>query len=242
MSSLKIGIVEDDMLIAESIVIALENIGYIPSEPASNFADAQKMIKSELPDLLLLDVMLGEGKDGIEVAEWVNKEIGIPFIFLTGNSDKATIERAKKVNPAAYLVKPFDEEGLYSSIEIAFNSFNLGKESKTQTPKPTVRNFVFVKKGEIFFKVESKEILFLVTDNVYITITTSDKQYLVRSKLQDFIDGFPHDTFIQTHRSYAININHLQAIDTDNLIVGGIEIPIQKAYRQELLEKFQSYK
>ncbi|HXH19309.1 MAG TPA: response regulator, partial [Chitinophagales bacterium] len=124
MKHLNIGIVEDDLLIAESLVMALKQIGYHPILPVRSYHDALKMIEAESPELLILDITLEGKQDGIELGTKVNKDYGIPFIFLTAYSDVATIERAKKANPYAYLVKPFNENDLFSSIEIAFNNYN----------------------------------------------------------------------------------------------------------------------
>jgi DNA-binding response OmpR family regulator len=72
--------------------------------------------------MLLLDINLNDTKDGIDLAEKINELFQLPFIFLTANSDSATIERAKKVKPNAYLVKPFNKDELYAAIEIVFNN------------------------------------------------------------------------------------------------------------------------
>src|SRR5690348_12950127 len=106
-AEIKIGIVEDELIIAEKIKLLLEGMGYLICEPVSSYDEALAMIEKEKPDMLLLDINLNDKKDGIDLAEQVNRQHRIPFIFLTANSDRATIERAKKVNPNAYLVKPF---------------------------------------------------------------------------------------------------------------------------------------
>jgi DNA-binding response OmpR family regulator len=116
---IKIGIVEDELLIAEKVKIILTDIGYKVCEPVSNYDAALEMIKAEKPDFLLLDVNLGKEKDGIDIARVINEQFFLPFIFLTANSDKLTIDRAKEVRPYAYLVKPFTKEELFAAIEIA---------------------------------------------------------------------------------------------------------------------------
>lgn len=87
-----------------------------------------EIIPRQKPDILLLDIQLSGNKDGIDVAEKVNKDFNIPFIFLTANSDVATVERAKNVSPHAYLVKPFRKNELFTSIELCLH--NLSHSSK----------------------------------------------------------------------------------------------------------------
>src|SRR5664279_6566958 len=123
MSVLKIGIVEDELVIARTIVSTLDELGYSHGGPAINYTEAMEMLVNDKPDLLLLDIQLSGRKDGIDVAQKINELYQLPFIFLTANSDAETIDRAKKVKPHAYIVKPFTKEELFAAIEIAFSNF-----------------------------------------------------------------------------------------------------------------------
>ena len=107
MSKIKIGIVEDEMLIALGISEALKELGYDVTEVANSYTEALEMIVNEKPDILLLDIQLSGHKDGIDLAWKIKNDFQIPFIFLTANADLATVERAKNVSPQAYLIKPF---------------------------------------------------------------------------------------------------------------------------------------
>src|SRR5438045_190655 len=102
MSLLKIGIVEDELIIARTILSTLDELGYLHCGPAISYTEALEMLDNNKPDLLLLDIQLSGKKDGIDVAETVNDVHRIPFIFLTANTDPETIDRAKRVNPHAY--------------------------------------------------------------------------------------------------------------------------------------------
>src|SRR4051812_29579950 len=118
MAKTKICIVEDEILIAMDIASTLRELGYDVTEIASNYTTAIEIIEAEKPDLILLDIQLDGHKDGIDLAWKVKKEYDIPFIFLTANSDAATLEKAKPVNAQGYLVKPFRGTDLHTSIEI----------------------------------------------------------------------------------------------------------------------------
>lgn len=129
MTPLKIGIVEDDLIVGKSIFALLKKVGYQPIPAVRDYKAALQMIQREMPELLLLDIGLDGNEDGIELAQTINDEYGIPFIFLTANSTPDFIERAKKVNPSAYLLKPFKEADLFNSIEIAFSNFNRSRKN-----------------------------------------------------------------------------------------------------------------
>ena len=124
MNKVKVGVVEDELIIAYNIIDALEELGYSSVGPVTNFTEGIELIKNEQPDILLLDIILSGNKDGIDLAWHIKENYNIPFIFLTSHADKSTVDRAKLVDPPAYLVKPFNKDELYSAIEIALFNFS----------------------------------------------------------------------------------------------------------------------
>jgi len=237
MAKIKVGIVEDDMLIADGIVHALTQLGYDSAEPAISYTDALLMIEKEQPDILLLDIQLSGKKDGIDLAWKIKEDYNIPFIFLTANADAATVARAKKVTPPAYLVKPFNKDELYSSIEICLYNYAQGTPSGKPAEKENyfVKDSLFIKQGSQFVKVRIEDIMYLESDNVYIHLYTQQQKLLVRSTLQQYIELIGAGNFFRVHRSYAININYIDSITADSVLIKGAEIPIGKAYRDQLL-------
>lgn len=119
MSGIKVLIVEDEPLIAKNIGMYLNNNDFEVSAIAYDSDEALHQLKKQTPDLAILDINLESEKDGIEIAGYINQHCFIPFLYLTSYSDKDTIERAKKTNPAGFIVKPFNEKTLYATIEIA---------------------------------------------------------------------------------------------------------------------------
>lgn len=123
MSAIRVLIVEDEPLIAENIAMYLNNNDFTVSGIAYDEEEAFSELKNNPPDAVLLDVNLESQKDGIDIAEFIVQNNRIPFIFLTSYSDKTILERAKKTNPAGYIVKPFNEQTLYTTLEIALANF-----------------------------------------------------------------------------------------------------------------------
>lgn len=237
MAGIKVGIVEDEMLIGEGIAQALTQLGYIPTEPAISYTEALEMISREQPDILLIDIQLSGKKDGIDLAWKIREDYNVPFIFLTANSDTNTVERAKKLCPPAYLVKPFNKDELYTSIEICLHNFSMGQGKKEPLEEGNylIKESLFIKQGHSFHKIKVEDILYLESDNVYVYVHTKQNKLLVRTKLQQYIDLIGSKHFFRVHRSFAININHIETINTENVFINGREIPIGKIYRDELL-------
>jgi len=122
MSGIKVLIVEDEPLIAKNIGMYLNNNDYEVSAIAYDSDEAMHQLKRQPPDFAILDINLESGKDGIDIAEYINQNNFIPFVYLTSYSDKDTLDRAKKTNPAGFIVKPFNEKTLYATIEIALSN------------------------------------------------------------------------------------------------------------------------
>lgn len=239
MALLKIGVVEDELVIARTILGTLDELGYEHCGPAISYTEALEMLADNKPDLLLLDIQLSGKKDGIDVALLVNKLYQIPFIFLTANSDPETIERAKKVKPHAYIVKPFSKEELFAAIEIAFSNFtgNLLTSKPEEVTSFGSKDFLFVKDGYVFRKIFFNEIVYLESDANYVTVhLQSDKKVLVRSTINDFISQINQKIFIRVHRSYSVNINKIEDIFPTEISIGGLRIPIGKSYKETLFK------
>ena len=128
MSSIKALIIEDEPLIAEDIRDYLSSMDYQPMDVAYSKEQALRFLDKYDLDIVLLDINLGGKTDGIEIAKIINKKYKIPFVYLTSYSDRTTLEMAKITHPWGYLVKPFQEHDLYTTLEIAI--FNFSKSIK----------------------------------------------------------------------------------------------------------------
>lgn len=242
MENLKIGVVEDEFIIAATIRNTLIKLGYTVPPPVGTYTMALEMIEREKPDLLLLDIQLSGSKDGIDLAWKVKEDYNIPFIFLTANADPATIEKAKKVCPPAYLVKPFVKEDLYAAIEICI--YNSRRDSQPavekENPNYVLQDALFVKENNCFHKILFKDILYLESERVYINIhTASKKTYLIRASMQDYLRLFDPNIFYRIHRSYVVNLEQVDGIKDRQVMIKGHEVPISRTFRDELLSKLK---
>jgi DNA-binding NarL/FixJ family response regulator len=121
MTTKRIMVVEDDVIIASLIESRLKKIGYAVSGMYDSGEDAIAGAAEQKPDLVLMDIRLRGEIDGIDAASEINSCLGIPCIFLTSYSDRDTIERAKTIKPEGFILKPFTDDALRSTIEIAFS-------------------------------------------------------------------------------------------------------------------------
>jgi len=237
MQSIKIAIVEDEFLIAASLQSSLTSLGYQVIKPAGSFDEAVTILKTESPDLVFLDIQLKGEKDGVDLAFLINEKYKIPFIFLTANSDQLTVNRAKESHPSAFLIKPFQKQELFASIEVALFTFRNRLLADSKQTKIEPSDSLFIKDGYFFHKVRFDEILYLESDDVYVNVVTIEgKKILVRSSLkQYFSENFENRNFFRIGRSHIINLKHLDGIDPSYVLVKGQKLPLGRNYREELL-------
>jgi PAS domain S-box-containing protein len=117
--SYRIFVVEDEALIVMELRDRLETLGYVVCGHAARADAALKSIPEQKPDLVILDVNLGPGPSGIDVAERLQGSYDVPLLYLSAYADDALIARVAKTHPAAYLTKPFDPRLLRAHIQLA---------------------------------------------------------------------------------------------------------------------------
>ena len=236
MDQIKIGVVEDEILIADAICDTLGSLGYLVAGPVISYTDALEMIEEDRPDMLLLDIQLAGRADGIDLAAYVNNHYNIPYIFLTANSDKATVSRATSVQPYAFLVKPFTANELFAAIEIAMANYNARHESATDSFRSSSSSFVFIKHNNAYHKLLLENILYVQSVENYVVIVSVDTRYIVRTTFQQFLKQFTPQQLYRLHRSYAVNPMHIDVVDAAEVVVKGNKVPMHKAERGKLIE------
>lgn len=112
-------IVDDDYTTATVMKLYLENFGYGVAAIATTGNEAIEKAKTLKPDLVLMDIRLGKGLDGIDAADVISKRMNIPVIYVTAHADEDTLERAKLTNPVGFINKPVRETDLHTTIEFA---------------------------------------------------------------------------------------------------------------------------
>jgi len=119
MNNSRILVVEDEPIVALDLQRRLENMGYHVPAVAASGEEALASADLAAPDLVLMDINLEGEMDGVETAERIRTHHRVPGIYLTAYSNDQTLERAKVTEPYGYLLKPFDERELQTTIEIA---------------------------------------------------------------------------------------------------------------------------
>lgn len=230
----------------------LEEIGYEIVDNVIVYEQAVEVLKTQQVDLVLIDIILASDKTGIDLGKHIRENYDIPFIFVTSNSDRATVENAKTVKPNGYLVKPFEQQDLYTSIEIALSNFIYGKQNvakgiSTEDTNEDVpmsnsilKDSIFVKKQHLYYRIQFGDIQFIKADNVYLEVNTIDKKFLVRSPLKDYLEKLPQNKFYRAHKSYIVNVDHIDAINSKDIMINNTLIPISKDFKEFIISAMNS--
>lgn len=227
MSSFRILIVEDEVLIADTIERYLVKEGHEVTGKAISYEEAVEAFQAREPDLVLLDIRLNGPKTGIAVAQWLRTQRkSVPFIYLTSQLDRQSLDAAKATYPSGYLSKPVQARSLKTTIEIALHNHSAQEKQKT-----TIRLY----NGKQYFQVPVDEILYLRAEHIYVKIALKgDDEVVQRATLKEIIDQLPDGQFVQTHRSYAVNIQQVTSWSQDYLYINEYEVPVSRGRRRNV--------
>lgn len=226
-------IVEDELLIAEMLSEHLSDLNYTVVGIAGDFDTAVEMLETlPKPDLCMLDINLESNKNGFDLATELQQKYKIPFVFLTSYADTNTITEAISYSPEAYLLKPFKPTDLFTTIEIIRNR---GKMQGAEGHQ------VIVKDGTAEIKLNTRDIVWIKSDNIYVEVKLPEKRMLLRKSLDGILQELKADYIVRVHRSFAVNLFHLKAVTGSNLQLGSDVIPLSRMHRDELMEKFRNF-
>ena len=251
MNKTNIFIVEDESIVAKDIQDSLIKLGYEVSGIANNSKDAYAKIIELNPDLILMDIMIKGDETGIDLSNKLKSSVNIPVLFLTAYADESTLSKAKLSEPYAYLLKPFKEIDLHSSIEVALHKHNKDKELKIerdflyQLVENKSRNdtdLIFVKTGGRLVKIALNEILYVEALKDYVIINTASGRYTIHSTMKDIEKKLGTVHFARVHRSFIARLDKIQSIDSQSVILENNKktLPVGGSYKDEVLVKLNT--
>ncbi|MFA6191453.1 MAG: response regulator [Sulfurimonas sp.] len=174
MENVNILIVEDDEITATNLSLSLQRHGYNVVAICESVVEAKNKIKCS-PDIVLIDISLQDGNDGIELAKEIRAEYNIPFIYLTSYSNDEIISQAKQTEPYGYIVKPFDPNSLHATIQMALFKYKIEGERKNDINSLKVDKLNLEKL--LYSKKSSDKPIVLFGEDYYLDIGLSETFY-----------------------------------------------------------------
>ncbi|WP_416671229.1 hybrid sensor histidine kinase/response regulator [Egbenema bharatensis] len=140
MPTARILVVEDEQLVADDLREILESLEYTVTDLVASGEVAIQQVELQLPDLILMDIHLAGELDGIQTAERIQTQFDVPIVYLTAYADRTTLSRVKDTYPFGYIVKPFNESMLSTTIEVALSRHQIESNiRKALTTTETVK-------------------------------------------------------------------------------------------------------
>ena len=246
MTHLKILIADDEAPARQKLLnfLAEENPPAHVMEAADG-DEAVKKIRSEQPDLVLLDIQM-PGKTGFEVIETIGVEHMPEVIFVTAYDEFAL--QAFIVQAVDYLLKPFDRERFQKALHRAMEQIRL-KNSQSEIlekllgevrQKQTYLDRLMVSVGNRYVLLPVSEILYLQADDKYVEIHTSDKKHLLRETLTDLEAKLDPTRFARIHRSCIVNLDAIRQLTPRSHgdywveLTNGERLVMSRRYREQV--------
>lgn len=211
-------IVEDEVLIANQMKNWLKKSYTINVDISIDYNSAILNLKSKHYDLVLLDVQISSNETGIDLAKWINKNLNIPFIFLTSYADDETLNEIKSLGPIGFINKPIREINFAMMINL-----HLDKEIKS--------TFKFETKTKTY-TFDLNKILYIQSEHIYLKLHfTNNSIQLIRCSLTKFLEIVPDGYLLQVNRSVAVNNSFITEKSSNRIIVGNQIFPISPNFK-----------
>jgi DNA-binding LytR/AlgR family response regulator len=234
-SAIRIYIVEDIAISRMSLENMLLTNNYELSGSAAKAEVAWEELQDSKTDLLLLDINLAGEKNGVWLAQKVRQYLNMPIVYLTAYGDQKTLKDVLDTKPNGYLMKPYQEPTLLTTITIALTNFLENKRDTVNIDNAIITDdFIFIKDRLMKIKLNIKNIEFVKSDGNYLEIRLEHKTHVVRNKLSDFKQHLPDDLFFQSHQRYLINISKIDTIGKDYIQINQHDIPISNKYKKTI--------
>lgn len=234
MKSINVFIVEDELLIAETIKLYLNERGHHVVGIAISYEAAIQKINEERIDVILLDIRLYGEKSGIDVAQYLNKmNNSIPYIIVSSQYDMEYIEKAMQAGASGYIAKPISKESLWSTVEFA-----VLKSDKTHQNE----QFIELKISGSIQRIKLRDIVYIKSDHVYVEVVCTSTKYLARYSFGDILAMIDQPNFIRCHRSYIINTDKIQKYSSSKVWLNEKVIPVSTKYKSRIIGLGQELK
>ena len=237
MDNIRIVIVEDELIVSEEIKEVLILQGYDVVGQCSSAAETMQLLSSQGIDIALLDINIDGEKDGIALAHDLKSRYNCAIIFLTAYADDYFFERAKAVNPAAYIVKPFEKRNLQMAVEVAFNNL-LSSGGSPDSDMFKVTDAIFIKENSRYRKINIDNICYAAANGSYTDVYTDSGVSTLAINLKHFENHLESQQFMRVHRSYVVNLNKVDEYIGNRIFINTTDIPLSTSFKEAFLEKF----
>lgn len=225
MKEIRTLIVEDEVIIAESIKIHLTEIGFENIRMAHDRQSAELLIDNWNPEIVLLDIHMEKEDDGIYLGMLLQKR-HINYMYITANTDNITTKKILGTKPVGFISKP-----------IRFNEFkiHISMLVNLYQPKNEVK-ILELTNGSEKIQFKENELKYLRSNGNYIEVYLDSSRMVIRNTLDNCLLEIDSQQVIRVHRSYAVSTDRIQKISNHQIFLQDIQIPVSRLYLPKVKE------
>lgn len=222
-------ITDDEAIATRGIINYINQLDFLtvtatcPSAP-----EAAKILKNEDIDLMFLDINMPH-LSGLEFLE--SLETAPMTIFTTAYSEYAL--EGYRLNVVDYLLKPIAFNRFFQAVTKAQNIF--GSRIVSPPGQTEIDSVFYVRQDDTFQKIESENILYAESMQNYLKLHFKDTTIVIHQTMSSLEEMLPQDLFFRIHRSFLINLSHIDRVSKNRLFIHGKELPISSAKKEEFL-------
>lgn len=242
----RILLVEDEAIVCKDLEMILSAHGHEVVATCATADEAVALCEEHRPALVLMDIHLRSDGTGIEAALAIRERLGTPVIFITANSDAATVSRARLALPHGFITKPYRSADVLAAVDVAL--YNHGRQLSVVHQRDRLLGILAGKDGDanLFVHQHGREegiplhdIQYVEALKDYVGIHVNGRRHVVHGTMNEMERRLPPDSFLRVHRSYIVRIDKVIAVDGPDLIMEKQEqpIPIGVRYAAQVRKK-----
>lgn len=244
-------IVENDRDYTRSLSLLLEQLNFKNILYAVNYEDALDKLETETVDLLLIDIDLGKGKNGIMLAEEIRRrKLTTPLIYITSNHTQNYYDRVRHTRPSSFMSKKLSRSKLYQAIDIALARYfepeaaAVPRDTSISHAHHRQHNSFFFQVGDEYKAIQVNQTAYFYADQKMSYAKVGAHSLPANIQLKTLQHELYKLGFMRIHKSYLVNTRLIEEINPSDatLIVNGETLPIGYAYRKSLFSALKLLK
>ncbi|MDR5589966.1 LytTR family DNA-binding domain-containing protein [Christiangramia sp. SM2212] len=224
----KIVIVEQNIPMAAKLSLQLNKLGYHITGIFSRAKDALTFIEQESPDFILLEDQLKGQLNGLEAKSKKKEQISPVLYFDMNRTDWLQNYLSVRIKSKKQLLK-----------KVISDSLQLPNKNPHQSSPAILKDRIFVRSHDKMVRIALSDIHYIEADRNYCKVYTKSKKFLLVCTLKEVDDKLKDKRFLRIHRSYIVNISHIDEIGSNHVVISSHALPLSKTMRPELFQHLQ---
>lgn len=227
-------VVDDESFAIEGIVNHISKIDFLEvTATCSSALEAREVLRQKEIDLMFLDINMPD-LTGLEFLESLDQA---PLTILTTAYSEYALD-GFRLNVVDYLLKPISFQRFFQAVEKSITTF----QSRISQKDDNLPSEMYIRQGDSFIKITWEDILYVESMQNYLKLHFSDKSYTIHQTMSSLEELLPKDAFFRIHKSYLVNVSHIELVSGGRIYVKGKELPLSKHRREDLFKNIISKK